>query len=98
MVLSQNANLSEAFSGSRALVTGGLGFIGSQVARHPVDFGAHVTLIDNLVPEYGGNWFNVANIQDRITNHVGHARVSLSEGVTKTLSIYRENASQYWEK
>jgi len=98
MVLSQNANLSEAFSGSRALITGGLGFIGSHVARQLVDFGAHVTLIDNLAPEYGGNWFNVADIQNRITNHVGDTRVSLTGGITKTLNFYRENASQYWKK
>jgi dTDP-glucose 4,6-dehydratase/UDP-glucose 4-epimerase len=74
MVLSQNANLSGAFSGSRALITGGLGFIGSHVARQLVEFGAHVTVIDNLVPEYGGNWFNVADIMDRITVHIGDIR------------------------
>ena len=74
MVLSQNTNLSGAFSGSRALITGGLGFIGSHVARQLVDFGAHVTVIDNLVPEYGGNWFNVADIKDRITVHIGDIR------------------------
>ena len=77
MVLSQNANsanLPEAFSGSRALITGGLGFIGSHVARQLVNFGAHVTVIDNLVPEYGGNWFNVADIKDRITVHIGDIR------------------------
>ena len=98
MVLSQNANLSEAFSGSRALITGELGFIGSHVARHLVDYGAYVTLIDNLVPEYGGNWFNVADIQNRITNHFGDTCVSLTGGSIKTLSFYRENASQYWKK
>jgi UDP-glucose 4-epimerase len=77
MVLSPNANLADlsgAFSGSRALITGGLGFIGSHVARQLVNFGAHVTVIDNLVPEYGGNWFNVADINDRITVHIGDIR------------------------
>jgi UDP-glucose 4-epimerase len=74
MVPSPNAQLSAAFSGSRALITGGLGFIGSHVARRLVDYGAHVTVIDNLVPEYGGNWFNVADIKDRITVHMGDIR------------------------
>jgi UDP-glucose 4-epimerase len=74
MVLSQNAQLSVAFSGSRALITGGLGFIGSHVARRLVEYGAQVTVIDNLVPEYGGNWFNVADIKDRITVQIGDIR------------------------
>lgn len=55
-----------AFSGRRALVTGGLGFIGSHVARRLVALGADVTVIDALVPGYGGNLFNVEDVRDRI--------------------------------
>lgn len=55
-----------AFSGRRVLVTGGLGFIGSHVARRMVEYGAEVTVIDALVPGYGGNLFNVDDIRDRI--------------------------------
>ena len=55
----------KAFSGKSVLVTGGLGFIGSNVARRLVELGARVTLIDSLVPGYGGNLFNVADFGDR---------------------------------
>jgi UDP-glucose 4-epimerase len=54
------------YSGTRALVTGGLGFIGSHVATRLVDLGAEVTIIDSLIPEYGGNRYNVRDIEDRV--------------------------------
>ena len=43
------------FAGARVLITGGLGFIGSNLARRLVDLGAQVALVDSLIPEYGGN-------------------------------------------
>lgn len=55
-----------AYSGARALVTGGLGFIGSHLAARLVDLGAKVTIIDSLIPEYGGNLYNVRKIEDRV--------------------------------
>ena len=55
------------FEGKSVLVTGGLGFIGSTLAHRLVDFGARVTLVDSLIPEYGGNPYNVAGIADRLT-------------------------------
>lgn len=54
------------FAGRRTLVTGGLGFIGSNLARRLVELGADVTVIDALVPGYGGNLFNVEEVRDRI--------------------------------
>jgi dTDP-glucose 4,6-dehydratase/UDP-glucose 4-epimerase len=62
------------FRGSRALITGGLGFIGSHVAKELVAAGAEVTLIDNLVPEYGGNLFNIESIKDHVSVHIGDIR------------------------
>jgi len=56
----------DAYSGSRVLVTGGLGFIGSHLAARLVDLGAQVTLVDSLIPEYGGNHYNVRGIADRV--------------------------------
>jgi UDP-glucose 4-epimerase len=55
-----------AYSGSSALVTGGLGFIGSHLAARLVELGAKVTIIDSLIPEYGGNLYNVREISDRV--------------------------------
>src|SRR5256712_7436537 len=57
----------EAFTGRKVLITGGLGFIGSNLARRLVDLGARVTLVDSLIPEYGGNLFNIHDIRDRVT-------------------------------
>jgi UDP-glucose 4-epimerase len=55
-----------AYAGCRALVTGGLGFIGSHLAARLADLGAEVTIIDSLIPEYGGNLYNVREIEDRV--------------------------------
>ena len=57
----------DIFAGSDVLITGGLGFIGSALARRLVEIGAKVTLVDSLIPEYGGNLFNIHDIRDRVT-------------------------------
>jgi UDP-glucose 4-epimerase len=57
----------DIFAGSDVLVTGGLGFIGSALARQLLALGARVTLVDSLIPEYGGNPFNIHDIRDRVT-------------------------------
>jgi dTDP-glucose 4,6-dehydratase/UDP-glucose 4-epimerase len=56
----------DIFAGSDVLITGGLGFIGSALARQLVALGAKVTLVDSLIPEYGGNPFNIHDIRDRV--------------------------------
>lgn len=61
-----NREFRTTFAGRRTLVTGGLGFIGSNLARRLVSLGADVTVIDALVPGYGGNLFNVEDVRDRI--------------------------------
>jgi UDP-glucose 4-epimerase len=62
------------FAGASVLVTGGLGFIGSNLARRLVDLGAQVTLVDSLVPEYGGNRFNIHGIEDRVRVNISDVR------------------------
>ena len=66
----------ETFSGSDVLVTGGLGFIGSSVARRLIALGARVTLVDSLIPEYGGNRFNIHDIRDKVTVDLADVRNS----------------------
>ncbi len=63
-----------SYSMRRVLITGGLGFIGSSLARQLVRLGAKVTLVDSLIPEYGGCWFNVRDIRDQVTVHVCDVR------------------------
>jgi UDP-glucose 4-epimerase len=67
-------DLHEAFRGRSVLITGGLGFIGSTLARELVAAGADVLLIDSLVPEYGGNLHNVAGIEDRVRVNISDVR------------------------
>ena len=59
---------------ARALITGGAGFIGSNLARELVDAGSHVTIIDSLIPEYGGNMENLAGIADRVALNISDIR------------------------
>ena len=78
--------VAESFAGSRVLITGGAGFIGSSLGRRLVRGGAEVTLVDSMIPEYGGNLansrdyeskarFNVTDIRDT------HSMPYLVEGV-----------------
>jgi UDP-glucose 4-epimerase len=64
----------EAFSGRRVLITGGLGFIGSNLARRLVEVGADVLLVDSMIPEYGGNVANIAGIEDGVTVNIADVR------------------------
>jgi len=54
----------EIFKSKRVLITGGLGFIGSNLAMRLVELGADITLVDSLIPEYGGNLWNIEPIKD----------------------------------
>jgi UDP-glucose 4-epimerase len=48
------------------LITGGLGFIGSTLAIELVKQGHNITIVDSLIPEYGGNLFNIETIKDKV--------------------------------
>src|SRR3954468_15598914 len=56
------------------MITGGLGFIGSNLARSLVGLGADVLLVDSLIPDYGGNLFNVDGITDRVRVNIADIR------------------------
>ncbi len=61
----------ETFKSKKVLITGGAGFIGSNLARRLLDLGAEVILIDSLIPEYGGNLYNIHDIA-----HLVHLNIS----------------------
>jgi UDP-glucose 4-epimerase len=62
------------YDGRRVLITGGLGFIGSNLAHQLVSCGAQVLLIDSLIPDYGGNLFNISGIEDAVRVNIADVR------------------------
>jgi nucleoside-diphosphate-sugar epimerase len=61
-------------SGKKILITGGLGFIGSNLARRLVHFDNTVTVVDSLIPEYGGNLRNLHDLRDKIVVNLSDVR------------------------
>lgn len=62
------------YAGRPVLVTGGLGFIGSNLARRLADLGARVLVVDSLIPEYGGNPANLWGYEDRVRVNIADVR------------------------
>ena len=62
------------FNSRNILITGGLGFIGSNLARRLADLNARVTVIDSLIPEYGGKLFNIAGYEGEIKVNIADVR------------------------
>ena len=62
------------FAGKRVLITGGLGFIGSNMAHRLVGLGADVLILDSLIPEYGGNLFNIHGLEERLRVNIADMR------------------------
>ena len=67
-----------SYTDKKVLITGGLGFIGSNLARNLISKGAEVTLVDSLIPEYGGNLFNIKDIQDKVNVNICDVRDSFA--------------------
>lgn len=66
--------ITNTFLGRQVLITGGAGFIGSNLASRLVVLGAQVTLVDNLVAECGGNLFNIAGLENRLRLNISDVR------------------------
>ncbi len=62
------------YTGRRVMITGGLGFVGSNLARRLVELEAEVLLVDSLVPQYGGNLFNVHDIEKQLRINIADIR------------------------
>jgi UDP-glucose 4-epimerase len=66
--------VASSYRNRRVLITGGAGFIGSNLARRLVGLGATVTVVDNLFPSYGGNRFNLDGLNDAVRFELGDVR------------------------
>ena len=64
----------QIYRNKQILVTGGAGFIGSNLSRLLADLGAHVTAVDSLIPDYGGSLFNLEGYQGRVTLNIADVR------------------------
>lgn len=62
------------YNGKNVLITGGLGFVGSSLAIRLVELGAEVTIIDSLIPEYGGNLYNVEPVKNLLKVNISDVR------------------------
>lgn len=62
------------YRGRRVMITGGLGFIGSNLAHRLVDLGADILIVDSLIPDYGGNLFNIHGIEDKVRVNIADVR------------------------
>ena len=69
------------YRGRWVMITGGLGFIGSNLAHQLVDLGADVLIVDSLLPEYGGNLFNIEDISNRLSVNIADVRMQSTIGV-----------------
>ena len=62
------------YAGKRVMITGGLGFIGSNLARRLVRLDARVLIVDSLIPDCGGNLFNIDGIERQLTINIADVR------------------------
>lgn len=67
-------DLKMMFKSKNVMITGGLGFIGSTLAYKLVEYEANVLLVDSLIPEYGGNLFNIHGLEDKVSVNISDVR------------------------
>lgn len=82
------------YRGRRVLVTGGLGFIGSNLCRNLADLGASVLAVDSLLPDYGGNLFNLAGYEDKVRINIADVRGHGMEYLVKGQEVLFNLAGQ----
>lgn len=68
----------DACRNKSCLITGGMGFIGSNLARRLVELGARVLILDAMIPDHGGNLFNIEGIEDKVRVNIADVRTESS--------------------
>jgi UDP-glucose 4-epimerase len=84
----------DSYRGRKVLVTGGLGFIGSNLCRTLADLGAQVLAVDSLLPDYGGNLFNLSGYEDKIRINIADVRGHGMEFLVKDQEVLFNLAGQ----
>jgi len=84
----------ESYRGRKILVTGGLGFIGSNLCRALADLGAQVLAVDSLLPDYGGNLFNLDGYEDKVRINIADVRGHGMEFLVKDQEVLFNLAGQ----
>ena len=83
------------YRGRRVMITGGVGFIGSNLARVLVGLGADILLVDSLIPDYGGNLFNIRDLSDRLRLNIADVRMpSTMEALVREQDVIFNLAGQ----
>ncbi len=68
--------MNEYYRNKNVLITGGLGFLGSNLAHRLVAMGSAITIVDNMHPLYGGNKHNLSGIEQKVKIVLGDVRDS----------------------
>jgi UDP-glucose 4-epimerase len=83
------------YRGRRVMITGGVGFIGSNLARQLIDLGAEVLLVDSLIPDFGGNLFNIQDVSGRLRLNIADVRMqSTMEALVRDRDVIFNLAGQ----
>jgi UDP-glucose 4-epimerase len=82
------------YRGRKVLVTGGLGFIGSNLCRTLADLGAKVLAVDSLLPDYGGNFFNLSGYEEKVKINIADVRGHGMEYLVKGQEVLFNLAGQ----
>jgi UDP-glucose 4-epimerase len=92
-------NTAKHFAGKKVMITGGLGFIGSNLARKLAAAKAEVMLVDSLIPEYGGNLHNIDGIEKKVKVDIAdirdeHSMTYLIQGQDYLFNLAGQNSHQ----